>query len=123
MTPSDFTNSIIALACWRSAKNELHHVMLAVLMVFKNRADAGWFEGDLYQNASAWISEEPRFWEDFPDVRDPQFQQLLSKMDAVIDGRVPDKTGGAMWFCSTTQFPEKIAGSITTTIGGLTFIK
>lgn len=120
LTTSEFTNSIIALACWRAAKNELHHVMLAVLMVLKNRADAGWYEGDLYLNATSCFSENSS---ECPDVRDPQFQQLLAKMDAVIDGRVPDKTGGAIWFCPTTQLPEKIAGSITTTIGGLTFIK
>ena len=120
MTGSDFTNSIIALACWRAAKNELHHVMLAVLMVFRNRAQAEWYDGDLYENCWRYLSE---FGDGFPDVRDPQFLQLLAKTDAVIDGRVPDKTGGAIWFCPTTQLPEKIEGTITTTIGGLTFVR
>ena len=120
MTGSDFTNSIIALSCWRAAQHELHHVMLAVLMVFRNRAQAGWYEGDLYRNSYAWLMECSG---DFPDQRDPQFQQLLAKMDAVIDGRMPDKTGGATWFCPTTQLSEKIEGTITTTIGGMTFVK
>ena len=120
LTPSDFTNSIIAQASWTAAKDELHHVMLAVLMVFCNRAQEGWYEGDLYENCWRWLSE---VGSGFPDARNPQFQQLLAKMDAVIDGRVPDKTGGALWFCPTTQLPEKIDGTITTTIGGMTFVK
>ena len=118
MTTSDYTKSIIALACWRAASTELHSVMLSVCMVFKNRSDAGWFEGDVYENAWRWLLENPG---EFPDVRDPQFQQLLNKLDLVLTGMVADKTGGALWFAPRTE--EPIGGTITTTIGGLTFVR
>ena len=118
MTTSNYINSQIATACWRAAKSELHPCMLAVCMVFKNRADAGWYEGDIYENAVRWLAENPG---EFPDVRDPQFQQLLSKIDTVVSGVVPDKTGGAMWFGPKTEDP--IAGSVTMVFGNLIFVR
>ena len=122
-TTSDFTKSIIALACWRAAKTELHQVMLSVCMVFKNRADAGWYEGSIYENAAEWLREHDS--KAFPDERDPQFQQLLVKLDAVIAGLIPDKTGGAIWFYQKAeediQIPEGY--SITTVIGSLVFVR
>jgi hypothetical protein len=118
MTVSDYINSQIALACWRAAKSELHPAMLAVCMVFKNRANAGWFEGDIYTNSCKWLEENPG---EFPDVRDPQFQQLLSKIDSVTSGLVPDKTGGALWFGPKTEDP--IAGNITMVFGNMIFVR
>ena len=123
MTPSDFSNSQIALACWRAAKTELHQVMLSVCMVLKNRADAGWYDSDLYENAVHWLAENPG---EFPDTRDPQFLQLLSKLDAITSGLVPDKTGGALWFYpkNSLDVDSLPAGySITTTIGNMVFIR
>ena len=117
-TTSDYTKSIIALACWRAAQTELHSAMLCVAMVFKNRADAGWFFGDVYENAFRWLVENPG---NFPDTRDPQFQALLNKLDLVLEGTAADKTGGALYF--TSRLEEKIEGTITTTVGGLTFVR
>ena len=119
MIANDFNNSIIALACWRAAKTELPPVMLAVCQVFKNRADAGWFDHDLYQNCVQWLIENPG---DFPDTRDPGFRQMMVKLDSVTSGSVPDRTGGAMYFCPKSQLLEKIEGQITTTIGNVVFI-
>ena len=118
MTTSDYIKSQIATACWRAAKSELHSAMLSVCMVFKNRADAGWFEGDIYLNVCQWLVENPG---EFPDVRDPQFQQLLNKLETVTSGMVPDKTGGALWFGPKTEDP--IAGNITMTYGSLIFVR
>ena len=120
MTPSDFTKSQIALACWRAAPNELHSVMLSVGMVFKNRADAT--GKDVYEIATGWLEENT---EGFPDVRDPQFVQLLTKLDAVLEGRVPDKTGGALYFIAKDKLqPNALQPfTITTTIGGLVFCR
>ena len=97
--------------------------MLAVCQVFKNRADAGWYDHDLYLNCTHWLEENPG---EFPDTRDPQFQQFLSKMDKVITGEVADKTGGAIWFypkkaLDTEKLPEGF--SICNTFGNLVFIK
>jgi hypothetical protein len=121
MNSNDFRNNIVALACWRAARTELPAVMLSVGMVFKNRAEAGWFDEDLYANATHWLVENPG---EFPDPRDPQFQQMLSKLDLVLSGEVPDKTGGAMWFFpkeNLTVVPETF--TITSTIGNLVFLK
>ena len=123
MTASDFRNAQLALACWRPAKTELHTAMLCVCQVFMNRAAAGWYDGDLYDNVCHWLDENPG---EFPDTRDPQFGHLLSKLDSVTSGLVPDKTGGAMYFSTKEalediQIPEGY--KITTTIGNMVFIK
>ncbi len=118
MTPNDYSKSIIALACWRAAQTELHSAMLCVAMVFKNRADAGWYEGDIYTGACHWLDENPGA---FPDTRDPQFQMLLGKLDLVLTGMAADKTSGALYF--TSKLAEKIEGVVTTTVGNLTFVR
>ena len=121
MTPSEYAKAQIATACWRAAKSELHSVMLAVCQVFMNRAAAGWFSGDLYENCARWLIENPPV--EFPDLRDPQFQQLLSRLETVTSGMASDKTGGAVYFAHKQDLPEKIGGAITTEIGSIVFIK
>ena len=121
MTTTEFKTGIIALACWRAAQGELHQVMLAVCQVFINRAAAGWYDGDLYEVAWRWLYENSG---EFPDPREPQFQNLINRIDSlIVIGGVSDKTGGALYFARTSELSEKIAGAITTTIGGLTFVK
>jgi hypothetical protein len=85
-----------------------------------NRAKEGWFNGDLYENCWRWLLENPG---DFPDARDPQFGQLLSKLESVTSGLVSDKTGGAVYFMHRSEVPEKLAGIVTTTIGSIVFFK
>jgi hypothetical protein len=87
-------------------------------MVFRNRAAAGWFDGDLYENATKWLEENPG---PHPDVRDPQFLQLLANLDVVTLGMAQDKTDGALYFAPKTT--EKIAGTITATMGQMIFFK
>ena len=122
MTSSDFVKSVIALACWRAAQSELHTTMLAVCMVFINRAQAGYFNSDLYENCAQWLKENPG---DFPDTRDPQFQQMLAKLDSVTSGMVSDRTGGALWFYPKDQLEVTLPKpySIVATIGGLVFVR
>ena len=119
MTPSDFKTSQIALACWRAAPDDLHSVQLAVCQVFMNRAKA---QGtDLYEEAVKWLEENPGT---FPDPREPQFVQMLSKLDSVTSGMVTDKTGGALWFLRQGQLLNFLkAFEITTKIGSITFVK
>ena len=121
MTTSEFKQGQVALACWRAAKGELHQVMLAVCQVFMNRAAAGWYDGDLYENVIRWLAENPG---EFPDTRDPQFQSLLARLDTVISGMASDKTGGALYFAQGFEDEILVGGfTITTKIGGLTFVK
>ena len=115
-----FENSIIGLACWNAAKGEPHTAMLSVAMVFRNRANAGWYEKDVYLNATHWLLENPP---DFPDTRDPKFQLLLSKLDAVVAGEVQDRTGGALDFVKKQDATEQIAGQIVMTISNMLFIR
>ena len=123
MTTTDFKQSQIALACWRAARTELHQTMLAVCQVFMNRAAAGWYDGDLYENCCMWLSENPG---EYPDPRDPQFQQLLSRIESVTSKLVSDVTGGAIYFTPKSELDEEALPkrySITTTIGNMVFIK
>ena len=122
MTISEFKNGQIALACWRAARFELHLVMLCVCQVFLNRAKGNWYEGDLYENCIHWLAENPG---EFPDPRDPQFLQLLNNLESITSGLVPDKTGGALWFAPTASLESRLPDtfSVTTTIGGMSFIK
>src|ERR1700721_1643757 len=101
MTTTEYKNGVIATACWRVAPNELHQVMLAVCQVFINRASA--VDGDLYGEATAWLNDSPG---EYPDPRDPQFQQLLSRLESVTCGMVSDKTGGALYFLPTSELPS-----------------
>lgn len=117
MSPSDFTRSVIALACWRAAQHETYQVMLSVCMVFKNRADH--ISVDIYDEACRWLAENPG---EFPDVRDPTFLNMLNRLDGVSSGFVPDKTGGALWFAPKSS-EEPIFGQITCSMGQMNFIR
>lgn len=119
MTTSDFTKSIIALACWRASPTETHQVQLYIGMVFRNRAAEGWYDGDFYENCWRWLQENPG---EFPDQRDPQFVQLLVKLDGITTNLVPDKTDGALYFAPLGS-TEDIQGTITTTVGKTIFIR
>jgi len=122
MNSSDFTTSLIVLASWRSAKDELHSVMLAACQTFMNRAKAN--GTDVYDEAINYleINQDGR-----PDVRDPQFQALVGKINSVLDGQVPDRTGGALWFASKStlsQSPNLLEPfTITATLGNMVFVK
>lgn len=119
MTTSDYTKSIIALACWRAAQNETYQVMMYIGMVFRNRALAGWFEEDLYENCWQWLIDNPG---PFPDVRAPQFQKLLVNIDTLTSNLVSDKTDGALWFAPLSE-TEQVVGKITTTVGKIIFVR
>jgi hypothetical protein len=120
MTTSDFIKSQIALACWRAARDELHHVMLSVCMVFLNRSQAS--GKDLYEEVTEYLEENTS---GFPDTRDPQFQQLLNKLDTVTSGLVRDGTDGALWFVPKAKLETVMSPNmqITTTRGQMVFLR
>jgi len=122
MTTSDFSASVVALACWTAAKEEPHSVMLAVCQTFLNRARAN--GTDIYDEAICYLEVNPS---EFPDTRNPQFQALIAKISLVMEGQVPDKTGGALWFApksTLSQNPSLLEPySITSTFGNMVFCK
>ena len=122
MTISDFTASVVILACWRAAKEELHSVMLAACQTFMNRAKAN--GTDVYDEATSYLEINQEGW---PDVRDPQFQALVGKINSVLDGQIPDRTGGALWFApksTLSQSPNLLEPfTITATLGNMVFVK
>jgi hypothetical protein len=122
MTTSDFAASIVALACWTAAKEEPHTVMLAVCQVFLNRARAN--SSDIYDEAIDYLEINSG---SFPDTRSPQFQALVAKISLVMEGQVPDKTGGALWFAPKSilsQSPDLLEPfSITSTFSNMVFCK
>ena len=117
MTISDYSKAIIATACWRAAPLEPHNVMLYIAMVFRNQAQAGWFEGDLYECASHWLEEHgyARI-----DTRDPEFQKLLANIDVVVSNLATDKTGGALWFGPKSSQEIIPKGMVVTVTAGET---
>jgi hypothetical protein len=122
MTTTEYSKSIIATACWSAASGELPASMFCVCMVFMNRAKEGWWEGSLYENCAAWVREHA---DRLPDIRDPQFQTFLTKLDTVLSGLVPDKTGGALYFFHKDQVTEELKPpfKITATVGNMIFVR
>ena len=122
MTSPDFTTSLIVLACWRAAREELHSVMLAACQTFMNRAKAN--GTDVYDEVTGYLEINQEGW---PDVRDPQFQALAAKINSVLDGQIPDRTGGALWFAPKSvlsQSPNLLEPfTITATLGNMVFVK
>ena len=122
MTTSDFTTSLVVLACWRAAREELHSVMLATGQTFMNRAKAN--GTDVYDEAVSYLEINQDGW---PDVRDPQFQALVGKINSVLDGQIPDRTGGALWFApksTLSQSPSLLEPyTITAQLGNMYFVK
>lgn len=79
--------------------------MLGVLFVVRNRAKAGWGQGDW----AKIISQHNQFSSMsvagdsqtvlYPDVRDPSFLQVLQIVDTVYDGSRDDVlTNGALYY-------------------------
>ena len=120
MISSDFTKSVIVLACWNAARGELHPIMLSVCQVFSNRAKAE--DKEVYEIAAEWLTQNPP---ECPDEREPEFQQLLAKLDNVLGGMVPDRTDGALWFISKDKLqPDMLkAFKITAQIGQFYFVR
>lgn len=120
VTPTDFEKSVVAVACWQATVERTYPNLISIGSVFRNRAEAGWFDKSIYWNAVASMrgSESP----DFPDVRDPVFQMLLQGVSGLFDGRASDKTGGALYYASASS-EETISGTVTAHIGQTIFFK
>lgn len=122
MTTTDYyEKSIVALACWRFLGTETYRGMLMVAMVLRNRAEQGWFEGSIYNNATAEMADRYSTGA-HPDPRDPEFQKLLQAMDGIFSGSIEDKTGGGLYWTLLAN-EEIIAGERTAQFGKYIFFK
>lgn len=120
MTANEFKSSIVALACWSAAPQDLHPVMLAVGCALRNRVLSG-LHPDIYEAAS-WYLLQRADPDVVPDLRHPEFLNLLYRVDSLIAGFGTDPTDGATnWY--DTKKAHATAGRITATIGSLTFWK
>lgn len=122
MTGIDYEKAVVALVCWKQMKGELYRGMSCYAMMLRNRAEAGWFDGSIYNNASAVAREEGLKLDEFPDAREPQYQALLQAIDRIFDGGLADKTGGAL-YCAHISTQDGIAGEITTQVGQFIFFR
>lgn len=105
MTVAEFECSIAALLAWREERSNGVNGMLAVLFVVRNRAKQGWSQG----NWSKIMETHNQFSSmsvlgdgqtiAFPDVRDPNFLQILQAVESVYDGTRQDLlTSGALYY-------------------------
>lgn len=118
----EYEKAIVSLVCWKTMKSETYRGMIAMAMMLRNRANAGWFEGSIYNNAIVLGRDMKLDWSDFPDAMEPEYQGVLANMDGIYSGIVPDKTGGAL-YCSHVSSLDSLVGEITTQIGQFVFYR
>lgn len=105
MTVADFECAIASLLAWREERSNGVNGMLGVLFVVRNRAKAGWGQGDWgkvieqhNQFSSISVVGNPGTVA-YPDVRDPAFLQILQLVESVYDGSRDDLlTNGALYY-------------------------
>lgn len=110
MQTEDFTKSIACLLAWREERGNQTNGMLGVLFVLRNRIKAGWFGGDWIRNmavhgqfSSMTVKGDSQTVE-YPDPRDPTFQQLLNYIDHIYDDTMPDTlTNGALYYADLSS--------------------
>lgn len=105
MTVADFEMALASLLAWREERSNGSNGMLAVLFVLRNRVKAGWHEGSWTRNIDAHnqfssisvLGDSQTIA--YPDVRDPQFLQILQAVDSVYEGnRVDNLSNGALYY-------------------------
>jgi hypothetical protein len=122
MTGIDYEKSIVSFVCWKQMRGELYRGMISMAMMLRNRAEAGWFEGSIYNNAIKLGTEMGMDWSEFPDSREPQFQAMLQAIDGIYTGTIQDKIGGAAYYAHKSS-EESIVGEITANIGQYVFFR
>jgi len=129
MTGIDYEKAIVAFVCWLEAKDELYRGMISVAMALRNQAKAGWNDGSIYRCAlyhfdEGVIFKDREMQQDYPDAREPQFQNLLTAMDGIFSDTLPDKTEGAVyWANQSSNFADVFKHERTLQVGQLIFFK
>ena len=115
MTVTEKDRDVLARTLWGEARGEGLAGMVAVAWTIRNRVDDGkdkswWGEGYAgvcqkpYQ-FSCWNRSDPNY-QFLSGARQIPFRELAQcriAADQVIDGRVPDPTGGATHYYATTM--------------------
>ena len=105
MIVADFEMALASLLAWREERSNGPNGMLAVLFVLRNRVKAGWNGASWTRNidghnqfSSMSVTGDSQTVA-YPDVRDPQFLQVLQVVDSVYDGtRLDNLTNGALYY-------------------------
>ena len=125
MTVSEKDRDVLARTLWGEARGEGLAGMVAVAWTIRNRVDDGkdkswWGEGYAgvcqkpYQ-FSCWNRNDPNY-QFLSGARQIPFRELAQcriAADQVVDGKVPDPTGGATHYYATTMLsaPKWAAGA------------
>jgi len=108
MTGSDFEKAIVALAAWREMRGEGVNAMLSVVFVMRTRAKQGWHHGSIYNNVvarnqiSSMTVVGDQNTDEYPDIRDPNFQTLLFKIEDIYNDCPDQLTNGASYYANLT---------------------
>jgi N-acetylmuramoyl-L-alanine amidase len=115
MLPESFDDAdqqLLALVAWKEARGEGSAGMEAVMCVCVNRVGAPGFPSTLHdvifqKNAFTSISvpSDPEYGLQ-PDAMDPQWRVAQQLAFAILNGDVPDTTGGACYYANLAHTPE-----------------
>jgi hypothetical protein len=106
MIGTDFEKAIVALAAWREMRGEGVNAMLSVVFVFRTRAKLGWYHGTIYNNVvarnqvSSMTVVGDQNTDEYPDIRDPNFQTLLFKIEDIYNDCPDNLTNGACFYAN-----------------------
>ena len=106
MKPDTFITAQLAeLAIQEGARHGGLHNMVAVAMVMKNRAEAGWYGGDWMELLRNHQARAGTLYEQLPiNLRDTSVRQFLQRIDDIFDGSEDfDLTDGALFYCELNQ--------------------
>ena len=123
LSPDNFVMSQVALLAWQDGHKEGHNAMVAIMFVIANRVRAKWEDGNWLAVVQS-LRRTGRGSNEYPDARDPGFQQLLTDVDAVYDGAEDILTDGALYYFA----PQNMLDPGPTTppvakIGNLSFFR
>lgn len=104
MTGATFLQSLATLVAYEEVSEYGTNAELAVLFCFRNRVAAGWEDGDFSRILQRYFFEmyssgSTIYIPDIPDVRNPDFQQVLGYVEGIFDNSLQDKlTSGALYW-------------------------
>jgi len=110
MMPNDYVKSLAVLLAWREEAVNGVNGCLGVLFVIRNRATAGWEQGDWFaimtaknQFSSMTVLGDGQTTK-YPEMHDPVFNKLLQYVDGVYDGTTQDTlTQGAVYYADISS--------------------
>src|SRR5215831_19604895 len=133
VVPQDLEKSMVVLAAFREAEDDVYQAMSTSLQVIKNRQ----LKGKLRDHISA-VDHECQFptmtvnnmqYNFFPGKTD-NFSRILENLDQILENKVVDLTQGATYFGQVSNLPPWLRRKIdsgeverTTQAGKFTFYK